>query len=167
MRPCQEFEPSEALFVRVMSAKHRLASAAAPGPRNETPIFAAAARQFARRQVRLALDSGATSRSATSAGSKRLTPLASRLLIDRGGKMHARAGFVRTVTLVALVGGALAAALPLGSYGDPPPWAPAHGWRWICKSILPMHCTNLSKAARRCSASATAFRRSSRQGSLG
>jgi surface antigen len=43
--------------------------------------------------------------------------------------MHARAGFVRSVTLIALVGGALGAALPLGAYGDPPPWAPAHGKR--------------------------------------
>lgn len=43
--------------------------------------------------------------------------------------MHARTGLVRTVTLAALIGGALAAAAPLPSYGDPPPWAPAHGKR--------------------------------------
>ena len=43
--------------------------------------------------------------------------------------MHARAGFVRVLTLLALVGGALAAAVPLAAYGDPPPWAPAHGKR--------------------------------------
>jgi len=43
--------------------------------------------------------------------------------------MHTRPGFIRTVTLIALAGAALAAALPLASYGDPPPWAPAHGKR--------------------------------------
>lgn len=43
--------------------------------------------------------------------------------------MHARPGLFRTLTLIALVGGALATAVPLNSYGDPPPWAPAHGKR--------------------------------------
>jgi len=43
--------------------------------------------------------------------------------------MHARAHLFRILTLLALVGGALAAAVPLSSYGDPPPWAPAHGKR--------------------------------------
>jgi len=43
--------------------------------------------------------------------------------------MHARTGLFRTLTLLALVGGALATAVPLNSYGDPPPWAPAHGKR--------------------------------------
>ena len=43
--------------------------------------------------------------------------------------MHTRPGHFRTLTLLALVGGALAAAVPLNSYGDPPPWAPAHGKR--------------------------------------
>jgi len=43
--------------------------------------------------------------------------------------MRARPGFFRTLTLLALVGGGLAAAVPLNTYGDPPPWAPAHGKR--------------------------------------
>ena len=43
--------------------------------------------------------------------------------------MHARSGLFRTLTLLALVSGALAVAVPLNSYGDPPPWAPAHGKR--------------------------------------
>jgi len=43
--------------------------------------------------------------------------------------MHARPGLFRTLTLIALVGGALATAVPLNAYGDPPPWAPAHGKR--------------------------------------
>ena len=43
--------------------------------------------------------------------------------------MHARPGLVRTLTLLALVGGGLAAAVPANTYGDPPPWAPAHGKR--------------------------------------
>jgi uncharacterized protein YcfJ len=43
--------------------------------------------------------------------------------------MLARPSLIRTVTLLALVGGLLAAAVPLSSYGDPPPWAPAHGKR--------------------------------------
>ena len=43
--------------------------------------------------------------------------------------MHTRPGLFRTLTLIALVGGALAVAVPLNSYGDPPPWAPAHGKR--------------------------------------
>jgi len=43
--------------------------------------------------------------------------------------MRARPGLFRTLTLLALVGGAFAAAVPLNSYGDPPPWAPAHGKR--------------------------------------
>lgn len=30
---------------------------------------------------------------------------------------------------VLLLGAALVTAVPLPSYGDPPPWAPAHGWR--------------------------------------
>jgi surface antigen len=42
--------------------------------------------------------------------------------------MHARAGLVRTLSLVALAGGALA-TLPLTSYGDPPPWTPEHDKR--------------------------------------
>jgi len=43
--------------------------------------------------------------------------------------MHARTHLFRILTVLALVGGALAAAVPLNSYGDPPPWAPAHGKR--------------------------------------
>lgn len=43
--------------------------------------------------------------------------------------MLARPSLIRTVTLLALVGGLLAAAVPLNSWGDPPPWAPAHGKR--------------------------------------
>jgi len=43
--------------------------------------------------------------------------------------MHTRSGHFRTLTLLALVGGAFATAVPLNSYGDPPPWAPAHGKR--------------------------------------
>jgi surface antigen len=43
--------------------------------------------------------------------------------------MHTRPGLFRTVTLITLIGGALATAVPLISYGDPPPWAPAHGKR--------------------------------------
>ena len=43
--------------------------------------------------------------------------------------MHARAGLSRTLTLLVLICGALAIAVPLNSYGDPPPWAPAHGKR--------------------------------------
>ena len=43
--------------------------------------------------------------------------------------MRACSGLTRTLTLLALVGGALAFAVPLSSYGDPPPWAPAHGKR--------------------------------------
>lgn len=43
--------------------------------------------------------------------------------------MHARPGHFRTLTLLALVAGSLAVAVPLNSYGDPPPWAPAHGKR--------------------------------------
>ena len=43
--------------------------------------------------------------------------------------MHARPGLVRTLALLALVAGGLATAVPLNTYGDPPPWAPAHGKR--------------------------------------
>jgi len=35
-------------------------------------------------------------------------------------------GFVAAATLAAA---ALAVVLPVNVYGDPPPWAPAHGWR--------------------------------------
>lgn len=37
--------------------------------------------------------------------------------------------FGRTFAAVALTSGALAAVVPFNLYGDPPPWAPAHGWR--------------------------------------
>jgi surface antigen len=43
--------------------------------------------------------------------------------------MYARARLSRSLTLLALMGGFLAAAAPLNSWGDPPPWAPAHGKR--------------------------------------
>jgi surface antigen len=43
--------------------------------------------------------------------------------------VDARPGLGRIVTLLALVGGALATAVPLSSYGDSPPWTPAHGKR--------------------------------------
>ena len=43
--------------------------------------------------------------------------------------MHARPGTIRNLTLLALVAGGLAAAVPGITYGDPPPWAPAHGKR--------------------------------------
>jgi len=43
--------------------------------------------------------------------------------------MHTRPGLFRALTLIALVGGALALAVPPNSWGDPPPWAPAHGKR--------------------------------------
>ena len=43
--------------------------------------------------------------------------------------MHIRYGFSRMLAVLVLVGGALATAVPLNSYGDPPPWAPAHGKR--------------------------------------
>jgi len=43
--------------------------------------------------------------------------------------MHARARFCRTLNLLVLICGALATAVPLNSWGDPPPWAPAHGKR--------------------------------------
>ena len=35
----------------------------------------------------------------------------------------------RMLTAAALVAGALATALPVNTWGDPPPWAPAKGWR--------------------------------------
>ncbi|MGH8635397.1 MAG: glycine zipper 2TM domain-containing protein [Burkholderiales bacterium] len=43
--------------------------------------------------------------------------------------MRIRYGFSRMLAVLVLVGGALATAVPLNSYGDPPPWAPAHGKR--------------------------------------
>ena len=43
--------------------------------------------------------------------------------------MRTRYGFSRLLAVLALAGGALAVAVPLNSYGDPPPWAPAHGKR--------------------------------------
>jgi uncharacterized protein YcfJ len=43
--------------------------------------------------------------------------------------MHARPRLIRTLALLALVGGGLAAAVPAHTYADPPPWAPAHGKR--------------------------------------
>jgi len=43
--------------------------------------------------------------------------------------MQTRPGLFRSLTLLGLICGALAAAVPLNSYGDPPPWAPAHGKR--------------------------------------
>lgn len=43
--------------------------------------------------------------------------------------MHIRSGFTRTVAALALAGGVVAVSVPLYSYGDPPPWAPAHGKR--------------------------------------
>ena len=44
-------------------------------------------------------------------------------------KMHARCSFSSMLTVLILAGGALAVVLPVNTYGDPPPWAPAHGWR--------------------------------------
>jgi surface antigen len=46
----------------------------------------------------------------------------------RSGKRCA-SPFSRTLTLLALVGGGLAAAVPANTWGDLPPWAPAHGKR--------------------------------------
>ena len=43
--------------------------------------------------------------------------------------MHARPVWKRTLILLALVAGGLATALPANTWGDPPPWAPAHGKR--------------------------------------
>lgn len=43
--------------------------------------------------------------------------------------MHPRYGYSRMLAVAALAGGALAVAIPMNSYGDPPPWAPAKGWR--------------------------------------
>ena len=43
--------------------------------------------------------------------------------------MHARPALFRALALLALVAGGLSAAVPLNAYGDPPPWAPAHGKR--------------------------------------
>lgn len=43
--------------------------------------------------------------------------------------MHIRSRFTRTVAALALAGGVVAVSVPMNSYGDPPPWAPAHGWR--------------------------------------
>lgn len=36
---------------------------------------------------------------------------------------------IRMLTAVALAAGALATALPVNTWGEPPPWAPAKGWR--------------------------------------
>jgi len=47
----------------------------------------------------------------------------------REEKMHIRTGFTRTVAALALAGGVAAVSVPMHSYGDPPPWAPAHGKR--------------------------------------
>jgi surface antigen len=35
----------------------------------------------------------------------------------------------RILPVAAVLGGALIAAVPAYTYGEPPPWAPAHGWR--------------------------------------
>lgn len=43
--------------------------------------------------------------------------------------MHTRNSISRVLAALILAGGALATALPVNTYGDPPPWAPAHGWR--------------------------------------
>ena len=43
--------------------------------------------------------------------------------------MHTRQGLKRLLAAAAFAGGAVALALPVNTYGDPPPWAPAHGWR--------------------------------------
>ena len=43
--------------------------------------------------------------------------------------MHTRHGLTRLLAALAFAGGAVALALPVNTYGDPPPWAPAHGWR--------------------------------------
>ena len=43
--------------------------------------------------------------------------------------MHTRHGLSRAFLVLALTGGALAVSVPANTYGDPPPWAPAHGWR--------------------------------------
>lgn len=37
--------------------------------------------------------------------------------------------FGRSLSAAALLSGALLTAIPFNIYGDPPPWAPAHGWR--------------------------------------
>jgi surface antigen len=43
--------------------------------------------------------------------------------------MLARSGFTLTFGLLALALGVLALSAPRNAYGDPPPWAPAHGKR--------------------------------------
>lgn len=43
--------------------------------------------------------------------------------------MHTSIRHCRVLCAAALLGGALLVTVPVNSYGDPPPWAPAHGWR--------------------------------------
>ena len=43
--------------------------------------------------------------------------------------MQIRSRLSRALTLLVLAGGAFATAMPASTYGDPPPWAPAHGKR--------------------------------------
>jgi surface antigen len=44
-------------------------------------------------------------------------------------KTHARLSTFKRLAAVILGSSALFTALPANTYGDPPPWAPAHGWR--------------------------------------
>ncbi|MDH3286338.1 MAG: RT0821/Lpp0805 family surface protein [Betaproteobacteria bacterium] len=43
--------------------------------------------------------------------------------------MSAPISFKKILAAAALAAAALALSLPVNVYGDPPPWAPAHGWR--------------------------------------
>lgn len=43
--------------------------------------------------------------------------------------MHAITQFTRNLAAATLLGSALLVAVPLDTFADPPPWAPAHGWR--------------------------------------
>jgi surface antigen len=43
--------------------------------------------------------------------------------------MHTCSRFARSFAAAIVLGGAVLAAIPLNIYGEPPPWAPAHGWR--------------------------------------
>lgn len=43
--------------------------------------------------------------------------------------MHTFLRLKRRLGAIVVFGGALLTAVPFNSYGDPPPWAPAHGWR--------------------------------------
>ena len=43
--------------------------------------------------------------------------------------MHTRYRYSRMLASLIFAGSVLALTLPANTYGDPPPWAPAHGWR--------------------------------------